>query len=57
MKSGIFPVSSLSDAHLNARKIISESYTRTPFSHQDIVQQCQKFRQKARKFLHCGQAL
>ena len=41
MKSGMFPVSSLSDAHLKAPKILSENYMRTPFSHQDIVKQSQ----------------
>ena len=41
MKSGMFPVSSLSDAHLRAPKILLENYMRTPFSHQDIVQQSQ----------------
>ena len=41
MKSGMFPVSSLSDAHLRAPKILSENYMRTPFSHQDIVKQSQ----------------
>ena len=41
MKSGMFPVSSLSDAHLKAPKILSENYMRTPFSHQNIVKQSQ----------------
>ena len=41
MKSGMFPVSSLSDAHLRAPKILSENYMRTPFSHQNIVKQSQ----------------
>ena len=41
MKSGMFPVSSLSDAYLRAPKILSGNYMRTPFPHQDIVQQFQ----------------
>ena len=40
MKSGMFPVSSLSDAHLRAPEI-SEKYMSAPFSYQDIVQQSQ----------------
>ena len=57
MKSGMFPVSSLSDAHLRAPKILLENYEDTFFSsrYSTTIPICAD--RRPRKLLHYSQAL